>query len=325
MNHNGELGLAEQLVDMAADAGAEAVKFQTFTADALVVPDAPKAEYALRTTDPQDSQYDMLRALELTADAHRQLARRCEDRGVLFMSTPFDETSADFLDGMGVPVFKTPSPEITNLALLAHIAGKNKPMIVSTGTASIGEVESAVGAIREAGNRDFVLLHCVSNYPAEASDTNLRAMHTMAAAFGVPVGYSDHTLGTEVALAAVALGACVIEKHFTLDRTMPGPDHEASLEPAELAHMIKGIGIVQSALGHGRKEPTTAELSVRETMRRSLVTLRDIEAGEVLSEESIGSRRPGSGLPLTMRPYVVGRRARQKINAGTVFSMDMLE
>ncbi len=325
VNHNGDLDLAKRLVDIAADAGADAVKFQTFTSSSLVVPDAPLADYQMKSPNAGSSQYEMLKALELGAEAHQVLADQCRRRGLLFMSTPFDEASADFLDELGVPVFKTPSPEITNLSLLAHIAAKGKPMIVSTGTANLGEVEAAVNAIKRSGNSQIVLLHCVSNYPADPSEANLRAMQTMATAFGVPVGFSDHTAGIEVALGAVALGACVIEKHFTTDCTLPGPDHIASMEPSELAALIKGIAIVSSALGDGRKEPTASEANIANTMRRSLVALNDIPAGTVLDESIIGARRPGSGLPPTMQPYLVGRRARRRIRAGEVLTLEMFE
>ena len=325
VNHNSDVDLARRLVDVAVEAGADAVKFQTFRADRLVVPDAPKAEYQLRTTDPGQSQYDMLKSLELGEEVHRDLMSHCSERGILFMSTPFDELSADFLSDLRVPAFKTPSPEITNLPFLAHVASKGKPMIVSTGMANIGEVDEAVRTIEKAGNRQFVLLHCVSNYPADPADANLRAMQTMKTAFGLPVGYSDHTPGIEVALAAVALGACVIEKHFTLDRNLPGPDHKASLEPPELVSMVKGIAVVASALGDGRKRPAGSELSTAATTRKSLVASHDIPAGTVLDDGMIASKRPGFGLAPPMKQHLMGRRARGDIKAGTLLAFDMFE
>jgi len=324
VNHNGDLDLARQLIRVAAEAGADAVKFQTFRADALVTADAPKADYQTRLTDSGESQYDMLRRLELSADAHRELMAYCRDHNVLFMSTPFDESGADFLAELGVTVFKIPSGEIINLPFLSHVARLGKPMIVSTGMSRLGEVETAVETIRQAGNAAMVLLHCVSNYPADPADTNLRAMHTLATAFGLPVGYSDHTLGIEVALAAVALGACVIEKHFTLDRTMPGPDHQASLEPSELAAMIRGIRTVEAALGSGYKVPAASEQNTAQVARRSLVAAQDIPAGTVLTESMIAIKRPGTGLPPAMRPYLVGRRARADIPAGSLITLDRL-
>ncbi len=324
VNHNGSLDLARRMVDTAVKAGAHSVKFQTFNAERLVAPSAPKAEYQKRTTAAAESQLEMLRRLELSPKAHRDLMAYCRAQGILFMSTPFDEESADFLDDLGVVVFKIPSGEITNLPFLAHVARKGKPMIVSTGMAHLGEVEAAVRAIEEAGNRQFVLLHCVSSYPANPAEANLRAMHAMATAFNAPVGYSDHTPGIEVALAAVALGACVIEKHFTLDRTLPGPDHQASLEPEELAALVRGVRIVELALGHGRKEPTAGELDTARVVRKSLIAALDIPKGTVLSAEMIAVRRPGTGLPPNMRAPLLGLTAKQDIPAGTVLTLEML-
>jgi N,N'-diacetyllegionaminate synthase len=324
VNHNGDLDTARQLVNVAAQAGADAIKFQTFKAERLVTPGAPKANYQLETTDSAESQYEMLRRLELSAVAHRDLMAYARQEGILFLSTPFDEESADFLADLGVPAFKIPSGEITNLSFLRHMARKGKPMIISTGMACLGEVEMAVHAVRETGNHDFVLLHCVSNYPADPADTNLRVMQTMAMAFGVPVGYSDHTLGIEVALAAVALGACVIEKHFTLDRDLPGPDHCASLEPDELARLVQGIRMVEAALGHGRKEPSASETNTVAMVRKSLVAAQDIPVGATLTEEMIAVKRPGIGLPPIIRPYLIGRITRISIPAGALLTLEML-
>ena len=324
VNHNGDVEIARQLVDVALQAGADAVKFQTFKAERLAMPTAPKAEYQLQTTGATESQCEMLRRLELSAEAHRNVMAYCRKEGILFMSSPFDEESADFLAELGVAVFKIPSGEITNLPFLAHLARKGKPLIVSTGMSYLGEVETAVRTLEQTGNRDFVLLHCVSNYPARPSDINLRAMQTMAAAFGAPVGYSDHTTGIEVALAAVALGACVVEKHFTLDRTLPGPDHQASLEPDELAALVRGIRTVEAALGHGRKEPAASEANTLAVARKSLVAARDIPPGTALTEDLIAVKRPGTGLPPAMKPYLVGRTAREAIPAGTLLGLEML-
>lgn len=324
VNHNGELTRAHELVEAAADAGADAVKFQTFRADRLVTPDAPKAAYQIARTAANESQLDMLRRLELSAEAHRELLDHARRRKLVFLSTPFDEESADFLDRLGVPAFKIPSGEITNLPFLAHVARKGKPLIVSTGMTTLGELEQAVAAIEETGNRRFALLQCVSNYPAAAADTNLRAMRTMAAAFRVPVGYSDHTLGCEVAIAAAALSAAVIEKHFTLDRELPGPDHRASLEPDELRQMIDGIRNVEAALGHGRKQPAASERNTAAVARKSLVAAVPIRAGTRLTEELIAVRRPGTGLPPAMRSALVGRAALRDIAAGALLNLDMV-
>jgi N,N'-diacetyllegionaminate synthase len=323
VNHNGDLRMARQLIDVAVEAGSDAVKFQTFTAGKVVSFRAPKAAYQLQTTDQAESQYEMLRKLELSFQAHRELKRYCQERDILFMSTPFDEDSADFLESLDVEVFKISSGEITNFPLLQHIAAKQKPIILSTGMSTLVEVGQAVQTIQAAGNDQVVLLQCVSNYPADPRDVNLSAMKTMATAFQVPVGYSDHTPGIEVALAAVALGACVIEKHFTLDRALPGPDHLASIEPDELKALIRGIRTVESALGHGRKEPAASEANTRAIARRSLVAVCDLPAGTKLSLEHIAIRRPGTGLPPAMRPYLVGLRLREAVTAGTLFSMEM--
>jgi N-acetylneuraminate synthase len=325
VNHDGSLKRARQLIDVAVRAGADAVKFQTFKAELLTTLEAPKADYQLRTTDPGESQYEMLQRLELTPKMHRELKAYCDSKGILFMSSPFDEGGADFLAKLGVPAFKIPSGEITNLPLLAHVAGKGKPMIVSTGMAKLSEVEAAVCTVKQAGNQELVLLHCVSNYPADPADVNLRAMHTLAAAFNVPVGYSDHTLGIQVPLAAVALGACVIEKHFTLDRSLPGPDHGTSLEPEEMVEMVEGIRIVEAALGHGRKEPAASEANTASVARKSLVAARDIPAGATLTRKDIAVKRPGTGLSPAMLAYLLGQTLIADLPEGSLFTMDILE
>lgn len=325
VNHEGQLERAKWLVEVAAEAKADAVKFQTFSAQRLASPLAPKAAYQTRSIDDHESQLDMLSRLELSPEAFRELYQSASVRNILFLSTPFDEESADFLEALGVPAFKIASGELTNLPVLKHVARKKKPMIVSTGMASLADVEEAVRAIREAGNDRIILLHCVSNYPAEPRDVNLRAMRTMAEAFGVPVGFSDHTPGLEVALAAVALGACVIEKHFTLDRYLPGPDHQVSLEPEELARLVRGIRIVEQALGDGRKEPAASEAPIAAVARRSLVAAENIPRGTVLTERLIAIKRPGTGLSPALRDQVVGRAVKQDVAAGTVLTWAMFE
>jgi N-acetylneuraminate synthase/N,N'-diacetyllegionaminate synthase len=324
VNHNGELEMARQLIDAATAAGASAVKFQTFKAERLVTLDAPKAGYQKLVTRAAESQYEMLRRLELSSGAHRELMAYCRSRGLLFMSTPFDEESADFLDELGVALFKLPSGEVTNLPFLAHVARKSKPMIVSTGMADLNEVAAAVRTIEDEGLRELVLLHCVSSYPAEAKDINLRAMLAMNVAFGVPVGYSDHASGAEVALAAVALGACVIEKHLTLDRNLPGPDHQASLEPAELKALVTGIRTVEAALGDGVKRPAASEFDTAQVARKSLVAARDIPAGTTLTGDLIAIMRPGTGLAPSMRSQLIGRTVRVGMPKGTLFDLEKL-
>jgi N,N'-diacetyllegionaminate synthase len=323
VNHNGDPDLARQLVDAAADAGADAVKFQTFTAARVVTREAPKAEYQQRTTGAEESQFDMLRRLELPHESHRELFERCQQRGIEFISTPFDETAADFLAELGVRRFKIPSGELTNHRFLRHVAAKGLPIICSTGMATLGEVEAALAAIESGGRCEVTLLHCVSNYPAAPETSNLRAMETMARAFGVPVGFSDHTMGIAVSTAAVALGATVIEKHLTLDRNLPGPDHAASALPEEFTALTDAIRQVESALGDGRKRPAASEAEVARVARRSLVAACDIAAGTVLSDEMLTTRRPADGLPPFWSEQLVGRPARRPIAAGAVISLEM--
>ncbi len=324
VNHNGSLEIAHQLIDVAAHAGADAIKFQTFNADHLVTAEAPKANYQIRNTDNDESQYEMLKRLALSLNDHKELFDYCRQKGIVFLSTPFDEESADFLDELGVFAFKIPSGEITNYAFLKHVARKGKPLVISTGMTTLGEVEQAVETVESTGNESFVLLHCVSNYPADLVDVNLRAMQTMQSAFGKPVGYSDHTLGIEVALAAVALGASVVEKHLTLDRSMSGPDHKASLEPDGLVAMIEGIRKVELALGDGRKRPAASEANTAAVARKSLVARFDLTAGTVLTSDMIAIKRPGTGLPPIMHRYLVGRILKQDIRMGTLLGLDMV-
>lgn len=324
INHNGSLELAHKLVDAAAAANVDAVKFQTFRADTIATRYAPKADYQMCLTDPSESQFEMLRKLELSREAHVELMNHCRDVGILFMSTPFDEESADLLEVLGIEAFKIPSGELTNLAFLAHVAGKHKPMIIATGMAHLCEVESAVFVMEDHGNTDLILLHCVSNYPAYPTEVNLRAILTLNRAFRLPVGYSDHTLGNEVALAAIALGACVLEKHFTLDRGLPGPDHQVSAEPAELSQLVKGIRTVEKALGDGRKRPCDSESKTANMVRRSLVAAVDILEGTILSEELIALKRPGTGLPPAVKPFFIGRKSKNFILAGTMLSWEMV-
>ena len=324
VNHNGDVELAKRLVDVAAEAGADAVKFQSFRAERLVSAMAPKAEYQLQMTGAAESQLDMLKRLELSPAAHRELCAYCQERGVLFLSTPFDEGSADLLDELGMPVFKIGSGEVTNWPFLEYVARKGKPIILSTGMSYLSEVDEAVRVIRGAGCNQLVVLHCVSSYPADPADANLRAMRTMATAFQVPVGHSDHTPGIEVALAAVALGACVIEKHFTLDKGLPGPDHRASLEPPELRALVAGVRTVEQALGDGVKRPAPAEMGNREVGRRSLVAAQTIAAGTVITREMLTAKRPATGVQPMYIDLVVRRTAAVPIPAGQLITFDLL-
>jgi len=323
VNHNGSLELALEMVDVAAECGADAIKFQTFQASKLVTPQAPQASYQTKNSGRQESQLDMLRRLELDRPAHRAIIERCQKRKIEFMSTPFDEESVDMLVEEGMHYFKIPSGEVTNLPLIKHIALKGRPVILSTGMCNLADVELAVDTLESLGVQELAILHCVSNYPADPADTNLKCLNVLRAAFGYPVGYSDHTLGEAVPLAAVALGACVIEKHFTLDRTLPGPDHLASAQPDELQRLIQQIRIVESALGNGRKRPTQAEQNTASVARRSLVAARPIRAGEMISASDLIGRRPGTGLPTAMLTHLVNRRARQDIAANTMIELGM--
>ena len=325
VNHNGAVDLARELVDAAADAGVDAVKFQTYNSEQLVAPEAAKADYQVDTTGADETQGEMLRKLELPAESFHELQAAGADRGVIFISTPFDHDSVDLLDGLDVPAFKVGSGELTNLPLLRHIASKGRPMILSTGMSYLGEVERALGAVRKAGNEQVAILHCVSAYPTEPRDANLRAMQTMGRAFGVPVGFSDHTQGLEVPLAAVALGASVIEKHFTLDRNMEGPDHRASLEPDELRELVRTIREVESALGDGHKRPTAAESNIRGAARRSIYLRNQVDEGSVLLGEDLICLRPAGGIPPDQIDMVEGRRMRRARPAGTTIAWSDLD
>lgn len=324
VNHNGNLDLALRLVDAAAEARADVVKFQTFKSERVVTPLAPKAEYQVQNTGISESQLEMIKKLELPDEAFRIIQGHCREKGIVFLSTPFDDGSADLLDKMGVEAFKIPSGEITNHPFLAHVAGKKKPLIMSTGMSNLEEVAEAIRVIYETGNTELILLHCVSNYPSAPSSVNLRAMKTLEERFRVPAGYSDHTEGISIALAAAALGACVIEKHFTLNRSLPGPDHRASLEPQQLSAMVRGIRDVQAALGNGVKIAVAEELSTAAVARRSLVAAENLQAGTVLVKHMVAIRRPGTGLPPSQLDRVLGKKLRQDVPAGCLFTLEML-
>lgn len=313
VNHNGSLDLALRLVRAAAEAGADAVKFQSFHADALATPDAVKAAYQLADGVPGESQTEMLRRLELPAGGAERLAEECAEAGVEFLSSPFDLESADALAALGMGRFKVASGEITNLPLLERIASFGRPVLLSTGMADLGEIEDALRVLLGAGlaREQVTVLQCTTHYPIEPADANLRAMVTIRDAFKVAVGYSDHTRGVDVPLGAVALGASVLEKHLTLDRSLPGPDHAASLEPVELALMVRGIRAVESSLGDGVKAPLPIEADILPIARKSIVAARDIAEGEVLTADALTTKRPGTGLS-PMRWYdVVGSPARR--------------
>lgn len=325
VNHNGNPDTAKRMIDAAVAARADAVKFQTFQTARILTALAPKAEYQRKATGATGSQFDMVKQLELGTEAHRELKRYCDDRQIIFLSSPFDEPSADLLDQLGVAALKIASGEITNLRFLKYVASKERPLIVSTGMSTLTEVESAFTTIGATGNKRVILLHCVSCYPADPKDVNLRAMKTMSDVFRVPVGYSDHTRGIEVALAAVAMGASVIEKHFTLDRRMSGPDHSASLEPGELGALVSGIRSIEAAFGDGCKRPAESEMNTAAVARRSLVAVVAIPAGTVLTQDLLTTKRPGTGIQPAMDFRVIGKRVKVPIPADTVLEWEMFE
>jgi len=324
VNHNGSVELAEKLIDTAKDAGADAVKFQTFKAGNVVTKTAEKAEYQKGTTK-KGSQYDMIKELELTEKDFKKLAEYAKKTGILFLSSPFDRESVDLLDEIGVSAYKVASGEITNFPLLKYIVEKDNPIILSTGMATLGEIEDAVRVIEKAGVGDIVLLHCVTSYPAKVEDINLRVIETLKHAFKLPVGFSDHTLGITVPIAAVSIGAVVIEKHFTLDKNLPGPDHKASLEPDELKEMVAAIRDVEKALGDGIKQPTETEEEIKKVARRSVVAKVDIPEGAIIKEDMLDVKRPGTGIEPKYWQYISGMRAKKDINKDEIITWKTIE
>ena len=322
VNHNGDRQLARELVLAAKRIGADAVKFQTFRAAGVITSDAQKAPYQLRTTDPAESQTAMLGRLEMSEDLHVELIELCRQQGIVFLSTPYDFRDVDMLQKLDVAAFKLASIHCAEPAFVEYAAGTGKPIILATGMATLGEVELAVLAARRTGNRKLVLLQCTTDYPSRIEDANLLALKTMRKAFEVPVGYSDHTEDSTACVAAVALGACVIEKHLTLDRNMPGPDHAASHDPEQFAALVRAIRQAEKALGTGVKEPCAAERANMSTMRRSIAARRDIASGERLTQEMIAFLRPASGLSPASLPQFVGRRFARPVGQGRLISQD---
>ena len=325
MNHNGDLQEAYRLVDAAVSAGVDAIKFQSFIPEKLVTSYAAKAAYQQRNDPEGTTQLEMLKALELNQSQHQALQHYCVERGLLFLSTPFDEESADMLLEMGVPLFKIGSGDLTNAFLLAHVARLGRPIILSTGMSNMRAVEEAVRLLREAGCQDLALLHCVSHYPAPAEYANLRAMDALREQFCVPVGFSDHTCGYDIAVAAVARGAEVIEKHLTMDRAAAGPDHPASLEPDELKGMVAAIRSVEQALGDGVKKPAPGEDDMAIAAQRSMVAACDIAAGTICCRTLIEAKRPGNGLSPMAFSVLDGHTFLQSVARGEQISREMLE
>ncbi len=322
VNHDGDLAKALKLVDEAAKAGADAVKFQSYVAENIVDPLAPKAEYQQRNDGADESQFAMLKRLELSKADHVTISKYCLEKGIMFLSSPFDEKSADFLVELGVPAFKVPSGEIVNHAFLKHMAAKKIPMIVSTGMATLDEAAQAVDIIKDI---PFCLLHCVSAYPAEPKDCNLKAIKKLGQRFGCSAGWSDHTPGIEVALAAAALGASVIEKHFTLDKTAKGPDHKASMAPDELSALVKGVRMIEAALGNGEKKPVEEELKIAAVARKSLVVAENLAKGTILAETHLLARRPGSGISPSRMAELLGKKVKVDIPVDTLLTFEMVE
>lgn len=321
VNHNGDIQIAEKLIDSAVIAGVDAVKFQSFKTENVISRLAPKAKYQLENTNSNETQFEMIRGLELSDDNFYELKDYCELRGIQFLSSPFDEASVDLLERLNVEAYKIGSGEITNLPFLQYIASKKKPIILSTGMTNLGEIEEALEVIKEC---DVILLHATSNYPTSIDDVNLLAMKTIGAAFKKIVGYSDHTQGFEVAIAAVALGAKVIEKHFTIDKGLIGPDHKASLDPKELKNLVRLIRNVEKSLGNGIKKAMTSEENTRLVARKSIVAKERIKAGTVLTKELLAIKRPGNGIPPKYFDKLIGATLRRNIGVDETIQWEHL-
>ena len=323
VNHNGDMKLAHKLIDAAAKAGADAVKFQSFVAEDLVTPEAQKARYQVETTGQSGGQFAMLKKLELSKDQQKELKTHCDKVGILYLCTPYEKKSADLLEEISVAAYKIASTDTTNIPFLRYIARKGIPVMLSTGMSSLGEVEEAVNELKLHGlDGKIIILQCTSEYPASVNEINLRAMKTMELAFSCPVGFSDHTPGIGASPWAVAAGACVVEKHFTLDRNMEGPDHRASIEPDELKELVRTIRDVDTALGDGIKRPMPSEIANKPRMQKSLVATRSISAGEVIQLTDLTCKRPCNGLLPKWFDRVVGKKAAKDINSGEIFKLD---
>lgn len=326
VNHNGDMGLAHQLIDSVKAVGADAIKFQSYFTEDLITSHAVKAAYQIATTGEAASQYGMLKALELTADEQAELKEHCDRIGVLYLCTPYDSASVELLDRLDVAAYKVASTDTTNIPLLRQIASKGRPVLLSTGMSTLEEVQLAMNTLRGEGlDGRIILLQCTSEYPAPIDEVNLRSMNTMREACRCPVGFSDHTAGLGASPWAVAMGACVIEKHFTLDRSLPGPDHRASLEPSEMAELVSTIRRVELALGDGIKRPMPSELRNKPVMQKSVVTRRPLPAGHVFQAEDLTCKRPATGLSPAWLDRLVGRRSRTSMAADHIIQMTDIE
>jgi N-acetylneuraminate synthase len=322
VNHNGDINLAKKLIDAAKEANVDAVKFQTFKTEKIVGKFADMAEYQKENLKTQESQYEMIKKLELSYESFKELKHYCDEKEIMFLSTPDDEESLNFLIGLNVTMIKIGSTEITNLSYLKKISKKNLPIVLSTGMSTLGEVETALSTIYEEGNRNVTLLHATTDYPTQYEDVNLRAMVTLKSAFNVPVGYSDHTLEYEAAVAAVAMGAVVIEKHFTLDKNMEGPDHKASLNPEELNEFVIKIRNTEKLLGDGIKRPTKREKKIISQVRRSIVAANNLKKGTIITEEMLQIKRPGNGIKPEMISILIGRKLKRDIMEDELIKWD---
>jgi N,N'-diacetyllegionaminate synthase len=323
VNHNGNIVLAKKLIDSAYEAGADAVKFQTFKAEKLISKNAPKAEYQKQSTDSNESQFEMIKKLELDLETHKELLSYCNKKNIKFLSTPFDLDSIDLLNKLGLNIFKIGSGEITNLPYLRKIGSLKKKVIISTGMSDLGEIEDALDILISSGTskENITVLHCNTEYPTPIEDVNLKAMLTIKNAFDINIGYSDHTLGIEVPIAAVALGATVIEKHFTLDKTMEGPDHKASLEPHELKQMVCSIRNIEKAMGNGIKKPSLSEKKNINIARKSLIASKEIKKGEIFSENNLTVKRPGNGISPMRWDEFIGKVVTKDYNADDLIEL----
>ena len=318
INHNGDINLAKQLVNKAKECGADCVKFQTFKAERVVTDNAPKAKYQLKTTDPRESQIDMLKNLEMPPESDKEIMNYCREKDIIFLSTPYNVEDVDFLDELGVPAFKLSSMHIAEPYFIQYVAKKGKPIILSTGMATLGEVDEAARTLRETGNNQFIFLQCTTNYPSGLENANLLTIPTMRDAFDALIGYSDHTQDDIACIVSVALGAKVIEKHFTLDKNLPGPDQSSSADPEELACLIRNIRNAEKVLGSSRKEPCEIERKNAEGMRRSIVVKQDIDKGTIITEDILTFKRPANGLLPKYFFDIVGRTARRKLSRDTL-------
>jgi|SRR5690554_1151839 len=313
VNHNGDLAVAKQMIDAALEAGVDAVKFQTYRTEEMITVDAKKADYQLKRTEITETQYAMLKKYELSPEDHRELVGYCRNKGLIFLSTPYDLASVDLLSHLGVLCFKISSGDLTNLPFLSYIAGQKKPIILSTGMSNLGEIERAVLTIEKSGNSEIVLLHCTTNYPTAYQDVNLKAMITLKNAFQYHVGYSDHTEGIIISLAAVSMGARIIEKHFTLDRRLPGPDHQASLEPKELQELVTSIRYIERAMGNGVKRCVLSEEKNKEIARKKIVLACDVSKGTVITKKELALKRADKGLASTHLDLLIGHKVNRDL------------